>query len=418
MDLAHSMKVYLVGGAVRDQLLELPVQDCDFVVVGATPEQMVARGFKPVGSDFPVFLHPQTKEEYALARTERKSGRGYKGFTVYAAPDVTLEDDLRRRDLTINAMAQDESGKLVDPFGGAADLRNRVLRHVSPAFAEDPVRILRVARFAARFADRGFRVADETRALMREIVAAGEVDHLVAERVWAEFERALGEKTPSRFIEVLRDCGALQKLFPEIEALFGVPQPVEHHPEVDTGVHTLLVLDAAARLSQDTSVRFAALTHDLGKATTPKAEWPKHIGHEERSAALARALCGRLRAPNEYRDLAVLVARYHLHCHRALELRPTTLLETLEALDAFRKPERVEQFLAACEGDFRGRPGYEDLPFPQVEVFRRAFEAARGVDSAAIAVAIPDRRGNEIGEKIRQARIRAISQNDTGNRRD
>jgi len=400
-----TMKVYLVGGAVRDKLLGLAVKDRDYVVVGATPEEMVTQGFKPVGADFPVFLHPQTKAEYALARTERKSGRGYKGFTVYAAPDVTLEEDLQRRDLTINAMAEDEAGNLIDPFHGADDLRAGKLRHVSAAFGEDPVRVLRVARFAARFKNRGFHVAEETYALMRQMVASGEVDHLVAERVWAEFERALGEATPSTFIEVLRACGALARLFPEIDALFGVPQPPEHHPEIDTGVHTLLVLEAAAHLSPDPCVRFAALTHDLGKGTTPKAELPKHIAHEERGAGLVRGLCQRLRAPNEYRDLAVLVARYHLHCHRALELRPSTLLETLEALDAFRRPERVEKFLSACEADFRGRPGYEDRPYPQPAVFRRAFEAARGVDSAAIAVANP---GNDIGEKIRQARIDAV----------
>jgi tRNA nucleotidyltransferase (CCA-adding enzyme) len=399
------MKVYLVGGAVRDRLLGLPVQDRDHVVVGATPEEMVARGFKPVGADFPVFLHPRTKEEYALARTERKSGVGYKGFTVYAAPDVTLEDDLRRRDLTINAMAEDEAGNLVDPFHGADDLRNGLLRHVSPAFGEDPVRILRVARFAARFKSRGFRVADETVALMRRMVAAGEVDHLVAERVWTEFERALGEATPAHFIEVLRACGGLARLFPEIDALFGVPQPPEHHPEIDTGVHTLLVLGAAAKLSPDPCLRFAALTHDLGKATTPKEEWPKHIAHEARGAELVRGLCQRLRAPNEYRDFAMRVAKYHLHCHRALELRPATVLETLEALDAFRRPERVEKFVTACEADFRGRPGYETRPYPQADVFRRAFQAARSVDAAAIATA---NQGGDIGEKIRQARIAAI----------
>ncbi len=402
------MRVYLVGGAVRDTLLGLAVRDRDYVVVGATPEEMVARGFKPVGADFPVFLHPETKEEYALARTERKTGRGYKGFTVYAAADVTLEDDLRRRDLSINAMAQDETGNLIDPFGGAKDLRNGILRHVSSAFSEDPVRILRVARFAARYAARGFRVADETRALMREVVAAGEVDHLIPERVWTELERALAEAAPSRFLEVLRDCGALARLFSEIEALFGVPQPEEHHPEIDTGVHTLLVLDAAARLSADPCVRFAALTHDLGKGTTPKAEWPKHIGHEERGVELVRELCKRLRAPNEYRDLAVPVARYHLHCHRALELRPGTLLEVLEALDVFRNPARLEKYLAACEADFRGRPGYEQKPYPQADLFRRVFGAARGVDAAGIAHEHAGGPGEEVGAKIRQARIGAI----------
>jgi tRNA nucleotidyltransferase (CCA-adding enzyme) len=396
------MQIYLVGGAVRDRLLGLPVQDRDWVVVGATPEQMTARGFRMVGADFPVFLHPQTKEEYALARTERKSGRGYKGFTVYAGPDVTLEDDLRRRDLTINAMAEDADGRVIDPFGGAADLRQGILRHVSEAFVEDPLRVLRVARFAARF---GYAVAHETLALMREIVAAGELEQLVAERVWAELERALGERTPRRFFEVLRECGALARVLPELDALFGVPQPPEHHPEIDTGVHTLLVLEQAARLSGDARVRFAALTHDLGKGATPPAEWPKHHGHEERSVELVRALCQRLRAPNEYRDLALAVARYHGLCHRVAELRDTTLLETLEALDAFRRPERVEAFVLACEADFRGRPGYETRPYPQAEAFRRAHAAARAVNTAAVAAG---KTGPAAGEAIRQARIEAV----------
>ncbi len=401
------MKIYLVGGAVRDKLLGLPVQDRDYVVVGATPEEMTAQGFKPVGADFPVFLHPVTKEEYALARTERKSGRGYKGFTVYAAPDVTLEDDLRRRDLTINAMAEDEAGQLVDPFGGAADLKAGILRHVSPAFAEDPVRVLRVARFAARFADRGFHVANETAALMRQLVESGEVDHLVAERVWQELEGALGEKTPSRFFETLRACGALTRLFPEIDRLYGVPQPEQHHPEIDTGVHTMMVLDAAAGLTPDTRVRFAALAHDLGKGTTPPAEWPQHIAHEERGAELIKDLSRRFRVPNDYRDLAVLVARLHGNGHRAAELRAGTVLETLEALDAFRRPERVEQFVLACEADFRGRTGYAERDYPQAGLWRQAFGAARSVDTAALAAG---RNGPEVGERIRQARIVAIKQ--------
>jgi len=402
--------VYLVGGAVRDKLLGLPVTDRDYVVVGATPEDMVAKGFRPVGADFPVFLHPVTNEEYALARTERKSGRGYKGFTVYAAPDVKLEDDLRRRDLTINAMAETLDGRLIDPFGGAADLHDRVLRHVSPAFAEDPVRILRVARFAARFAARGFRIADETIALMRDMVAAGEIDHLVPERVWTELERALGEDMPSRFFEALRACGALARLFPEIERLYGVPQPPQYHPEIDTGVHTVLVLDVAARLSKDTRVRFAALTHDLGKGTTPPAEWPRHIGHETRGAALIEALCARLRAPNEFRDLAVPVARYHLHCHRLTELRPGTVLELLEALDAFRRPERVEMFALACEADARGRTGREDNAYPQRPLLLRALEAARAVNTRAIAEDMERRgvTGEAVGARIREARVGAI----------
>jgi tRNA nucleotidyltransferase (CCA-adding enzyme) len=402
------MNIYLVGGAVRDKLLGLPVQDRDYVVVGSTPEEMVAKGFKPVGADFPVFLHPETKEEYALARTERKSGHGYKGFKVYAAPDVTLEDDLRRRDLTINAMAEDESGQLIDPFKGAEDLRNGVLRHVSPAFAEDPVRILRVARFAARYAKWGFHVAHATNKLMREMVESGEVDHLVAERVWTELERALGEARPSRFFETLRGCGALARLFPEIDALFGVPQPEKHHPEVDTGVHVMLVLDAAAQLSPDTRVRFAALMHDLGKGNTPPAEWPQHIGHEERGVELVKHFCQRFRVPNEHRDLAVLTARFHAHCHKIAELRPATVVDTLEALDAFRRPERVDLFVTACEADFRGRTGSEDKPYLQAGLFRSAFVAARTVDTSAIAAG--GGQGPDIGARIREARIAAVRQ--------
>ena len=401
------MKIYLVGGAVRDKLLGLPVKDRDYVVVGATPKQMTAQGFKPVGADFPVFLHPQTKEEYALARTERKSGRGYKGFTVYAAPDVTLEDDLTRRDLTINAMAEDETGKLVDPFHGADDLKRGILRHVSPAFGEDPVRILRVARFAARYADRGFRVADETAALMRGMVENGEVDHLVAERVWQELEGALGAKVPSRFFEVLRECGALKRLFPELERLYGVPQPEKHHPEIDTGVHTMMVLDAAAKLTPDARVRFAALMHDLGKGTTPKSEWPQHIGHEERGAEMIRELARRFRVPNDYRDLAVLMARLHGNGHRAEELRPGTLLKTLEALDVFRRPERLEQFVLACEADFRGRTGHAERDYPQANIWRQAFKAARSVDTSVLA---GSGSGPEIAERLRQLRITAIRQ--------
>lgn len=406
------MEIYLVGGAVRDKRLGLQQTDKDFVVVGATPEQMIALGYRPVGADFPVFLHPDTKEEYALARTERKAGRGYKGFNVYAAPDVTLEDDLRRRDLTINAMAETLDGQLIDPFGGMRDLERKVLRHVSPAFAEDPVRILRVARFAARFAPRGFRIADETMTLMRDMVDAGEVDYLVPERVWAELERALGEATPARFFEVLRTCGALARLFPELDALYGVPQPAQHHPEVDTGVHVMLVVDLAATLSTDKRVRFAALMHDLGKGTTPPNEWPRHIGHEGRGAELVQKLCERYRVPNDYRDLAVLVARYHLHCHRLAELRPITVLELLEALDAFRRPERVDLYATACEADARGRTGLEDKPYPQREQLRRAFEAARAVDTAAVAAEAVQRgqSGEAIGAQIRASRLQAVKE--------
>ncbi len=398
------MEIYQVGGAVRDKLLGLPVTDRDWVVVGATPAEMEARGFKLVGADFPVFLHPDTHEEYALARTERKTAPGYKGFTVHAAPDVTLEEDLKRRDLTINAMAMREDGSLIDPFNGAQDLKNKLLRHVSPAFAEDPVRILRVARFAARFME--FHIADETNALMRQMVKNGEVDALVPERVWAELERALGEIRPSRFFEVLHDCSALEKLFPELERLYGVPQPAQYHPEIDTGVHVMMVLDQATRLSSDARVRFAALLHDLGKGTTPPAEWPRHIGHEERSVDLVKTICTRFRMPNEYRDLAVLVARYHGDCHRADELRPATLLEKLEALDAARRPERFEQFLLACQADIRGRPGYEDDPYPQADIFRTALRAYSSVDPQPLATA--GFNGEAMARELRNLRLTAI----------
>ncbi|MBI2778568.1 MAG: multifunctional CCA addition/repair protein [Gammaproteobacteria bacterium] len=401
------MKIYQVGGSVRDKLLGLPVQDRDWVVVGATPQQMLDRGFKQVGQDFPVFLHPDTHEEYALARTERKTGPGYKGFSVHAAPDVTLEDDLVRRDLTINAMAETPDGTLIDPYGGAEDLRQRQLRHVSAAFVEDPVRILRVARFAARFAPLGFRVADETNVLMRQMVESGEVDALVPERVWAELVRALGEALPSRFFETLRDCGALARLFPDIDRLFGVPQPPEHHPEIDTGVHVMLVLDQAARLSPDTQVRFAALLHDLGKGTTPAEEWPRHIGHEARGVDLVKAMCKHWRVPGDYRDLAVLTAKYHTHCHRAAELRPSTLLDTLQALDALRRPQRFESFLLACEADFRGRPGYEDKPYPQADIFRAALQAAQTIDAKALVA--EGLVGEALAEKLRRQRITAIA---------
>jgi tRNA nucleotidyltransferase (CCA-adding enzyme) len=403
------MKTYLVGGAVRDELLGIEVTDRDFVVVGATPEQMVKAGFTPVGADFPVFLHPETKEEYALARTERKSGRGYKGFTVYAAPDVSLEDDLRRRDLTINAMAEDEDGTIIDPFGGQEDLRNGVLRHVSDAFAEDPVRILRVARFAARFAGWGFKVAHSTNKLMRQMVDNGEVDYLVPERVWAELERALGEDRPSQFFKVLRGCGALARLFPEIDALYGVPQPEHAHREVDTGVHAMMVLDAAAALSGDTRVRFAALMHDLGKGATPEEEWPHHYEHEQRGAELVTDFCRRFRVPNEYRDLAVITARYHGDCHRIFELRANTAVRVLEAMDAFRKPERVDLFALACEADYRGRKDMKDQPYPQGELLRVVFAPAQAVDSNANArdAQKAGLTGEAIGNRIHEARVHA-----------
>jgi len=397
------MKTYVVGGAVRDRLLGLPVSDQDYVVVGATPDQMLALGFQPVGKDFPVFLHPQTHAEYALARTERKSGHGYKGFKVYAAPEVTLEEDLQRRDLTINAIAEDESGALVDPYGGQRDLAARVFRHVSEAFAEDPVRILRVARFAARFTD--FSVAPETLFLMRSMVDNGEVDALVPERVWQEIARGLMEAQPSRMFQVLRDCGALARLFPEIDRLFGVPQPPEHHPEIDTGVHVMLVVDWAARQGYSLLVRFAALTHDLGKGVTPPALWPKHHGHEGKSVALVRALCERLRVPADCRDLAIAVARDHGNVHRALELRAATIVELLERVDAFRRPDRFGEFLQACESDFRGRPGYEARDFPATQFLQQALAAARGVDAGSIAQAVAPA---QIRDAVFRARVAAV----------
>ncbi len=398
------MKTYVVGGAVRDRLLGLPVQDHDHVVVGATPEEMLARGFRPVGKDFPVFLHPETHEEYALARTERKTAPGYKGFNFHAEPDVTLEEDLARRDLTINAIACAEDGTLVDPFGGQADLAARVLRHVGPAFAEDPVRVLRVARFAARFSD--FHVAEETLALMRLMADNGEVDHLVPERVWQELSRGLMEARPSRMIEVLRACGALAKMLPELDRLFGVPQPAEHHPEIDTGAHVLRVVDRAAVRRFPLPVRYAALLHDLGKGATPHAEWPHHHGHEATGAALAETVSERLRAPADCRDLAVLAAREHGVIHDAAVLRPATLVKLLERADALRRPERFGQLLEACECDFRGRPGWEDRPWTAGDILRRALAAVQAVDAGAIAAATDDKA--QIPQRIHEARVAAV----------
>ena len=401
------MQIYLVGGAVRDELLNLPARERDWVVVGARPEDLLARGFKPVGKDFPVFLHPQTGEEYALARTERKTGPGYRGFETLFAPDVTLEQDLERRDLTINAIAKDpDSGALIDPFGGQRDLDDRTLRHVSPAFVEDPLRVLRVARFAARFAQLGFRVAPETLSLMREIAARGELDALVSERVWQETQRALEMPTPARFFEVLRDANALPVIFPELHALFGVPQPERWHPEIDSGVHTLMVLEQAAKLSDDPVVRFAALTHDLGKGTTPPSEWPRHIAHEQRGVALVEGLCDRLRIPNAYRELAVLVARYHLDAHRVTELRTSTLLVLLERLDAFRRPERFKQWVLACEADARGRKGLENRDYAQASYMRQARDAAASVTLAAAEREGLD--GQQIAAKLRELRLAAL----------
>ena len=400
------MQSYLVGGAVRDALLALPVTDRDWVVVGATPEEMLRRGYRQVGADFPVFLHPQTREEYALARTERKQGHGYHGFTVYSAPDVTLEDDLRRRDLTINAMAQDESGQVIDPFGGQQDLAARRLRHVSPAFAEDPLRILRVARFAARFAPLGFTVAEDTQALMAEMVTAGEVDHLVPERVWQETRRALHEASPRVYFDVLRGCGALAVLFPELDALFGVPQPAKHHPEVDTGLHSLLTLEQAARLSDSTAVRWAALVHDLGKGLTPREDWPRHIAHEQRGLALVEVLSQRLKVPNDCRELALLTAELHTQVHRAQELRATTILKLLNRCDPWRRPERFEHLLLACEADARGRTGLEDRAYPQADLLRQALVAAQGVQARDLMA--EGITGKALGEAIQRTRLQRI----------
>lgn len=405
------MKIYLVGGAVRDKLLGYPFTEKDWVVVGATPEIMQEKGFVPVGKDFPVFLHPQTKEEYALARTERKTGRGYNGFSFYCGTEVTLEDDLIRRDLTINAIAEDEAGNIIDPYGGQADLNNKIFRHVSDAFAEDPVRILRIARFAARYHYLGFHVADETMSLMREMVKNGEVDHLVSERVWKETQRALAEKSPDIFIQILRDCGALAKLFPEIDALFGVPQTATHHPEIDTGIHTLMSLQQAAILSENLSekscLRFATLLHDLGKATTPPSEWPRHIAHEDRSIPLVKKLCDRIAAPKDYKELALMVAQWHTHCHRALELKPATVLKTLQSTDAFRRPDRFKQFLLCCEADARGRTGFEDRDYPQATYFLQALEACQRINAGDVSAR--GFTGKEFGDEINRLRLAALT---------
>lgn len=398
----------MVGGAVRDALLGLPVQDRDWVVVGATPDELVKQGYMPVGKDFPVFLHPQSKEEYALARTERKTALGYHGFEVHASPDVTLEEDLARRDLTINAIAQAADGTLTDPYHGQADIQARVLRHVSDAFREDPVRILRLARFAARFAD--FSVAPETMQLMREMVEHSEVDALVAERVWQELARGLMENTPSRMFEVLRECGALQKLLPEVARLWGVPQRAEHHPEVDTGVHLMMVLDMSAQLKAGLPVRFACLCHDLGKGTTPPEEWPKHIAHEIRSAKLLKGVCERLRVPVECRELADVVAREHGNVHRSEELNAAAVVRLLERCDAFRKPQRFAEILLACECDARGRLGMQDKAYTQRRRLLTCLEAAQSVATNLVAEEAQAKglSGPKVGEMIQSARVRAV----------
>ena len=402
------MQTYLGGGAVRDRLLGLPVTERDWVVVGAAPQEMLDAGYVPVGRDFPVFLHPQTKEEVALARTERKTAPGYHGFAFHAAPDVTLEEDLARRDLTINAMAEDAAGTLIDPFGGARDLVEKRLRHVSPAFAEDPVRILRLARFAARFAD--FTIAGETMALARRMVENGDVDALVPERVWQELARGLMEARPSRMFEVLRGCGALARLLPEVDRLWGVPQRADYHPEVDTGVHLMLVLDMAARLAAPLAVRFACLCHDLGKGTTPAEVLPRHVGHEQRSVALTRVLAERLRAPTDCRELAEVVAREHGNVHRCGEFGAGALVRLLERCDAFRKPARLDEILLACECDARGRAGLAETPYPQRQRVLAAQAAAQALDTAAVAADAAARglSGPAIGAAVHDARVAAV----------
>lgn len=400
------MQIYKVGGAVRDRLLGRPVTDIDRVVVGADAEQMLALGYRPVGEDFPVFLHPQSGEEYALARTERKSGRGYGGFTFHASPDVTLEEDLIRRDLTINAMAEDDQGRLFDPYGGQRDLAARVLRHVSPAFAEDPLRVLRVARFAARYAPLGFSVAEETLALMRQLAESGELAHLTAERSWKEISRALMEPRPDVFVQVLRDCGALAALLPEVDALFGVPQPAAHHPEIDTSVHVLSVLQQCAEHEQPLSVRWASLLHDVGKGLTPAEQWPRHIAHEHLGLNLIQAINERCKVPRDCAELALLVGEFHTHGHRARELRASTLLELLQRFDVFRRPQRFAEFVAACEMDARGRLGLEQRDYPQAAYLLGAAEVARQV--AVKPLLEKGYKGAELGEALNRERLNAL----------
>jgi len=401
------MQVYLVGGAVRDERLGLPVTERDWCVVGATPDELINEGYKQVGKDFPVFLHPKTGEEYALARTERKTAAGYHGFAFDTSANVTIEEDLSRRDLTINALALDENGELIDPFGGVQDLESRLIRHVSDAFVEDPVRILRTAKFAARFAHLGFRIAPNTRDLMRQMVADGEVDALVPDRVWKETEAALAGPNPKLYFEALRACGALRIVFPEVDRLFGVPQPEKWHPEIDTGLHTMMVLEQSESLSDDVEVRFAALVHDLGKGTTNPADLPSHPGHEQRGQKLIRKMAERLPLPRTCRDLGMIVAEYHTHCHRAFELRDDSVVRVLEKTDAFRRPQRFEQFLLACEADARGRTGFENRDYPQAGHMRVACAAAATVDAASIANSVEDAR---IADAIRHARVNAVRQ--------
>ena len=397
------MNIYLVGGAVRDALLNIPVKDRDWVVVGATPEQLLEQGYQQVGADFPVFLHPDTHEEHALARTERKSGKGYQGFDCRFSPDITLEEDLLRRDLTINAMAQDDAGDIVDPYNGKQDLENRILRHVSPAFSEDPLRVLRVARFAARFAEQGFSIAAETMSLMEQMVKDGELDHLVAERVWQETQRALGEKNPQVYFQVLRDCGALSVWFKEIDDLFGIPQPEQYHPEVDCGIHALMSLQASVPLSESIPTRWAALTHDLGKALSDKENLPRHFGHETKGLKPIKSLCKKLKSPKDAQELALISSEFHTHVHRAMELKPETILKVFDRVDAWRKPERFEQFLLVSIADSRGRTGFENCEYPQADYMREALSVALSVtakDMIAQGLA-----GPAIREGLQKARV-------------
>ena len=402
------MKTYLVGGAVRDSLLNYPVIEKDWVVIGETPESMIRQGFRPVGKDFPVFLHPKTHDEYALARTERKTAPGYKGFAVHASPEVTLEQDLIRRDLTINALAMDEQGNIIDPYNGKQDLDNRIFRHISPAFSEDPVRVLRIARFTARYSHLGFTIADETLQLMKQMVSNGETEYLVAERVWAELNKALSEKTPSAFFYTLKSCNALQSVFPEIDNLFGVPQPEKHHPEIDTGIHSLLSLDQASLLSNKTEVRLAALLHDLGKATTDKNKWPSHHGHEQKGLPILEQFCSRLRIPNTLKSLSAHVMRYHTHCHKIFELKASTLTDMLYKLGAFKSSNSiVNDFAISCEADAKGRTGLENQPYPQSDYLLAAAKAGNTINTSEILNS--SLKGAQIGEAIRQLRIKAIA---------
>jgi tRNA nucleotidyltransferase (CCA-adding enzyme) len=407
------MQIYLVGGAVRDSLINYPSSENDWVVVGATPEQMTDLGYKPVGQDFPVFIHPKTGEEYALARTERKSGHGYKGFEFYTSTEVSLEEDLIRRDLTINAMAQDDEGRIIDPFDGQKDLAHKLLRHVSEAFTEDPLRVLRVARFAARYAHLGFTVAPETMELMKSIVAKGEMEFLVAERVWKETSRALTEQSPQVFFEVLKACNALEVLLPEVDALFGVPQRADYHPEIDTGIHTLMALKAATKLTNCEAIRFAVLVHDVGKAITPEDVLPSHSGHEKRGLPLVKAICDRLTVPNKHRQLAMSVTEFHLHCHRALELKPATLLKLFQSIGAIRSPEKLIDFLTCCEADIKGRAGFEDAAYPSKDYLLAALEAVSQADiSDLVAQGIS---GAEIGKQLNQRQIQHLTEFKTNN---